>query len=140
MCCVVPFAVSKSKSSHEDAGQEQGKFDSGSRRGGDPCSVSHRLRVERAEPFAEGLALGFELDGRRPGHTRARRSAATAWDPSLATSWVPSAATAWGTSASTAWVPSPATAWGELLWRPLGSVSGNRMGRLICYTETRSTR
>ena len=36
MCCVVPFTVSKSKSSHEDAGQDQGKFDSGSRRGGDP--------------------------------------------------------------------------------------------------------
>ena len=35
MCCVVPFTVSKSKSSHEDAGQDQGKFDSGSRRGGD---------------------------------------------------------------------------------------------------------
>ena len=102
MCCVVPFAVSKSKSSHEDAGQDQGKFDSGSRRGGDPCSLSHRLRVERAEPFAEGLALGFELDGRRPGHTRARRSAATAWDPSLATAWVPSAATALGASAATA--------------------------------------
>ena len=36
MCCVVPFTVSKSKSSHEDAGQDQGKFDSGSRRRGDP--------------------------------------------------------------------------------------------------------
>ena len=36
MCCVVPFAVSKSKSSHEDAGQDRGKFDSESRRGGDP--------------------------------------------------------------------------------------------------------
>jgi hypothetical protein len=36
MCCVVPFAVSESKSSHEDAGRDQGKFDSGSRREGDP--------------------------------------------------------------------------------------------------------
>ena len=56
MCCVVPFTVSKSKSSHEDAGQDRGKFDSGSRRGGDPCSFLHRLRAERAEPFAEGLS------------------------------------------------------------------------------------
>jgi hypothetical protein len=31
----IAFTVSKSKSSHEDAGQDQGKFDSGSRRGGD---------------------------------------------------------------------------------------------------------
>ena len=112
MCCVVPFAVSKSKSSHEDAGQEQGKFDSGSRRGGDPCSLSHRLRVERAEPFAEGLALGVELDGRRPRRMCARLSAVTASDPSPATAWVPSAATAWGAFAATAWVPSLATAWG----------------------------
>ena len=29
------------------------------------CSFSHRLRAERAEPFAEGLALCVELDGRR---------------------------------------------------------------------------
>ena len=43
---------------------------------------------------------------------RARRSAATAWDPSLATAWVLSAATAWGASTATAWVPSAATAWG----------------------------
>ena len=65
MCCVVPFTVSKSNSSHEDAGQDRGKFDSGSRKGGDPCSFSYRLRAERAEPFPEGLALGVELDGRR---------------------------------------------------------------------------
>ena len=71
MCCVVPFAVSKSKSSQEDAGQDRGEFDSGSRRGGDPCSFSHRLRVERAEPFAEGLVLGVKLDGRRPRRTSA---------------------------------------------------------------------
>ena len=70
MCCFVPFTVSKSKSSHEDAGQDRGKFDSGSCRGGDPCSFSHRLRAERAEPFAEGLALGVKLDGRRPRPTR----------------------------------------------------------------------
>ena len=71
MCCVVPFTGAKSKSSHEDAGQDQGKFDSGSRRGGDPCSFSHRLRAERAEPFAEGLALGVELDGPQRMHERA---------------------------------------------------------------------
>ena len=35
MCCVVPFTVSKSKSSYEDAGQDQGKFVSGGCRGGD---------------------------------------------------------------------------------------------------------
>jgi len=69
MCCVVPFTVSKSKSSHEDAGQDRGKFVSGSRRGGDPCSFYHRLRAERAEPFAEGLALSVELDRRRPRRT-----------------------------------------------------------------------
>ena len=28
------------------------------------CIFSHRLRAERAEPFAEGLALGVKLDGR----------------------------------------------------------------------------
>jgi hypothetical protein len=72
MCCVVPFAVSKSTSSHFDAGQEQGKFDSGSGRGGDPCSFSHCLRAECAEPFVEGLDVGVELDGRRPRRTRAR--------------------------------------------------------------------
>ena len=66
MCCVVPFTVSKSKSSHEDAGQDRGKFDSGSQRGGDPCIFSHRLSAERVEPFAEGLALSVELDRRRP--------------------------------------------------------------------------
>jgi hypothetical protein len=32
----IAFTVSKSKSSHEDAGQDQGKFDSGSGRGGAP--------------------------------------------------------------------------------------------------------
>ena len=37
-----------------------------------PCSFSHHLRAERAEPFAEGLALGVELDGRWPRRTRAR--------------------------------------------------------------------
>ena len=31
----IAFTVSKSKSSQEDAGEDQGKFDSGSRRGGD---------------------------------------------------------------------------------------------------------
>jgi hypothetical protein len=31
----IAFTVSKSKSSQGDAGQDQGKFDSGSRRGGD---------------------------------------------------------------------------------------------------------
>ena len=36
MCCVVPFTGAKSKSSHEDAGQDQGKFDSGSGRWGGP--------------------------------------------------------------------------------------------------------
>jgi hypothetical protein len=76
MCCVVSFTVSKSKSSHEDAGQDRGKFDSGSRRGGDPCSFSHRLRAERARPFAEGLALGVEIDGRRPQRPRRTRTRA----------------------------------------------------------------
>jgi hypothetical protein len=101
MCCVVPFAVSKSKSSHEDAGQDRGKFDSGSRRGGDPCSFSHRLRAERAEPFPEGMALGVELYGRRPRRTHALAG----------------------------------------LRRPHGfRLRRPRVGRLICYTETRSTR
>ena len=45
-------------------------------------------------------------------HRNARRSAATAWDPSPATVWVPSAATAWDASAATAWDASAATAWG----------------------------
>ena len=103
MWLCVPFTVSKSKSSHEDVGRDQGKFVSGGCRGEDPCSFLHRLRAERAEPFAEGLALGVELDGQRPPRTCARRSAATAWDPSPATAWVPSVATAWGASAATAW-------------------------------------
>jgi hypothetical protein len=101
MCCVVPFAVSKSKSSNEDAGEEQGKFDSGSSMRGDPCSFSHRLRAELAEPFAEGLALGVKLDGRRPRPTHAwdPSPATTVWDPSpAATAWVPSAATTWDAS------------------------------------------
>ena len=34
----------------------------------------HRLHAERAEPFAEGLALGVIFDGRRPRHTRAYAS------------------------------------------------------------------
>ena len=110
MCCVVPFAVSKFKSSQEDAGRDRGKFDSASRRGGHPCSFSQRLRAERVEPFAEGLAIGVELDGRGLWRTRARRSALTACDPSLATAWDPSPATAWVPSAATAWVPSAATA------------------------------
>ena len=74
MCCVVPFTVSKSKSSLEDAGRDQGKFVSGGCRGEDPCSFLHRLRAERAEPFAEGLALDVIFDGRRPRHTRTRAS------------------------------------------------------------------
>jgi hypothetical protein len=40
--------------------------------GEDPCSFLHRLRAERAEPFAEGLALSVELDGQRPRRMRAR--------------------------------------------------------------------
>jgi hypothetical protein len=32
---------------------------------------SHRLRAERVEPFAEGLAVGVKLDGRRPWRTSA---------------------------------------------------------------------
>ena len=44
-------------------------------------------------------------------HRNARRSAATAWDPSPATAWDPSQATAWDPSPATAWVPSAATAW-----------------------------
>jgi hypothetical protein len=54
---IVPFAVSKS--SHEGAGQDQGKFDSGRRRG-ETLDILHR---------------------------NARRSAATAWVPSPATAW-----------------------------------------------------
>jgi hypothetical protein len=44
-------------------------------------------------------------------HRNARRSAATAWDPSPATAWDPSQATAWDPSPATVWVPSAATAW-----------------------------
>ena len=124
MCCVVPFTVSKSKSSHEDAGQDRGKFDSGSRRGGDPCSFSHRLRAERAEPFAEGLALGNELDGRgRGAHARA-----------------PVCGDRMGSVSG----DRVGSVCGDHMERFCGdrmaSVSGNRVGRLICYTETRSTR
>ena len=72
------------------------------------CIFSHRLRVERAEPFPEGLALDVELDGRRPQHT----------------------------------VLSPVCGdrMGSVSGDCMGSVSGDRVGRLICYTETMSTR
>ena len=43
-------------------------------------------------------------------HRNARRSAATAWDPSPATAWDPSPATAWVPSAATAWDASAVTA------------------------------
>ena len=96
------------------------------------CIFAHRLRAERVELFTEGLVVGVELDGWWPQRMHARRSAATAWDPSPATALVHvtvpnaataghfccrprgflSAVTAWGASAATAWVPSPATAWG----------------------------
>jgi hypothetical protein len=46
--------------------------------GGDPCSFSHRLRAERAEPFAEGLALGVKLNERLP---RRMRPCAGLWRP-----------------------------------------------------------
>ena len=49
----------------------------------------------------QGVVGGETLDML---HRNARRSAATAW--------VPSVATAWGASAATAWVPIPATTWG----------------------------
>jgi hypothetical protein len=69
--------------------------------GEDPCSFLHRLRAERAEPFAEGLALSVELDGQRLRFCGDR----------------------------------------------MGSVSGNRIGRfgdrvgrLIFYTESKSMR
>ena len=58
------------------------------------CIFSHRLNAERAEPFAEGLALSAKL-GDRMGH---------------------------------------------FCGNHLGSVSGDRVRHLICYTETRSTR
>jgi hypothetical protein len=95
----------------------------------------HHLRAERAEPFAEGLALGVIFDGRRPRHTRARASLQRPHGirlrrlcgfclrrphgtllrrprvPSAVTAWVPSAATSWVPSAATAWGASAATTW-----------------------------
>jgi hypothetical protein len=57
----------------------------------------------------QGIVWGETLDIL---HRNARRSAATAWDPSPATAWDPSPATAWVPSAATAWDASAATAWG----------------------------
>jgi hypothetical protein len=42
------------------------------------CIFSHRLCAERAEPFAEGLALSVELDERR---SRRMRPYASLWRP-----------------------------------------------------------
>ena len=106
-----------SENGHEDAGQGElcveswikklhlnTLGESGGVAGGRVESLyfSHRLHAERAEPFVEGLALGVELDGRRPRRTRSRWSEATALDLSLATASVLSAATTWGASTATA--------------------------------------
>ena len=141
MCCVVPFTVSKSKSSHENAGQDRGKFDSGSRRGGDPCSFSHRLRAERVEPFAGGLALGVELDGRRPRRTRARAGLRRLHGihlrrlrgfrlrrPHI------------GSVCGDRMGHFCGDRMGRFCGNRMGSISGDRVGRLICFTETKSTR
>jgi hypothetical protein len=105
-----------SENGHEDAGQGELCAESWKRKthfntlgesgrvaGGrvETLYFSHRLHAERVEPFAEGLALGVELYGRRPRRTRSRRSAATALDLSLATACVLSAATTRGASAAT---------------------------------------
>ena len=128
MCCVAPFTVSKSKSSHEDAGQDRGKFDSGSQRGGEPCIFSHRLRAERAEPFAESLALGVELDGRWPWRTPVcgDRVGSVSGDRV-------------GSVCGDRMGRFCGDRLGSISGDRMGSVSGNRVGRLICYTETRST-
>jgi hypothetical protein len=147
MCCVVPFTVSKSKSSHEDVGRDQGKFVSGGCRGEDPCSFLHRLRAERAELFAEGLALGAIFDGRRPRHTRTRASLHRMG--SVSGDRVGSicgdrmgrfCGDRMGSVSGDRMGRFCGNRTGSISGDRMGSVSGDRVGRLICYTETRSTR
>jgi hypothetical protein len=123
MCYVVPFTVSKSKSSHEDAGQDRGKFDSGSRRGGDPCSFSHRLRAERVEPFTKGGGRGAR--GRAP--VCGDRMGSVSGD-------------CVGSVCGDRMGRFYGDRMGHFCGDRMGSVSGNSVGRLICYTATRSTR
>jgi hypothetical protein len=111
--------------------------------------------VRNAWSCVEFLAVGVDLDGRwpRPGHTHARRSAATAWDLTPVTECVPSQV-----AAAAAHVRAPVcrdrmgtvsgdrvgSVCGDRMGRfcgdRMGSISGDCVGRLICYTETRSTR
>jgi hypothetical protein len=94
-CCLTNTIIAitaDSKNGHEDAGRGELCVESWKRKthfntlgesgrvaGGrvETLYFSHRLsaeRAERAEPFAEGLALGVIFDGRRPWHTRTRAS------------------------------------------------------------------
>ena len=128
--CVVPFAVSESESSHEDAGRDRGKFVSGGCRGGDPCNFSSPTRAERAEPFAEGLALGVIFDRRQPRRKCARAGLRR---PHVLGDRV-------GSICDNRMGRFCGDRTGSVSGDRMGSVSGDRVGRLICYTETRSTR
>ena len=97
------------------------------------CIFSHHLRVERAEPFAEGLALGVKLDGRRPRHTRMRaglrrpdRMGSVSGD-------------CVGSVCGDRMGHFCGGRMGSVCGDRVGSVCGDRVGRLICYTESRST-
>ena len=87
------------------------------------CIFAHRPRVECAEPFAEGLALDARarvpvcgdhigsVSGDRMGSVSGDRMGRFCGDRV-----------------------------GSVCGDRVGSVSGDRVGRLLCYTETRSTR
>jgi hypothetical protein len=87
------------------------------------CIFAHRLRAEREEPFAEGLALSVELDGGRGARVLA-----------------PVCGDRMGSVCGDHMGRFYGDRMGRFCGDRMGSVSGDRVGRLICYTETRSTR
>jgi hypothetical protein len=95
---------------------------------------SHRLHAERTEPFVEGLALGVELDGRRPRRCGGHMG-------SISSNHMGSVCgDHMGRFCGNCMGRFCGDRIGRFCGNRMGSISGDRMGRLICYTETRSTR
>jgi hypothetical protein len=96
------------------------------------CIFAHRLRAERAEPFAEGLAFGVELPrpppvcGDRMGSVSGDRVGSVCGDRL-------------GSVCGDCMGRCCGDRMGSVSDDRIGSVSGDRVGCLIFYTELRGT-